>query len=50
LREQGHTYVEIAARYGVSRQAIHQIASRGERKPPPPLTPAPCRAARGLLD
>ena len=31
LREQGHTYAEIAARYGVSRQAIHQIASRGEK-------------------
>jgi transcriptional regulator with XRE-family HTH domain len=49
LREQGHTYTEIAARYGVSRQAIHQIASRGQKQPPPPLTPALCRAARGLL-
>ena len=44
-----HTYTEIAARYGVSRQAIHQIASRGEKQPPPPLIPALCRAARGLL-
>ena len=49
LREQGQTSAEIAARYGVSRQAIHQIASRGEKQPPPPLTPALCRAARGLL-
>ena len=49
LREQGQTYAEIAARYGVSRQAIHQIASRGKKQPPPPLTPALCRAARGLL-
>ena len=49
LREQGHTYAAIAARFDVSRQAIHQIASRGEKQPPPPLTPALCRAARGLL-
>lgn len=32
LREQGKTYAEIAVRYGVTRQAVQKLLSKGQTK------------------
>jgi hypothetical protein len=38
LREAGHTYQQIADKFGVTRQAVHSALTR-KRKMKPPMTP-----------